>query len=387
MSKGIDYSWARPGAANIVAKGYTFVLRYLSHDSGKTLDAPDLNDLRSHGLDVGVVWESTATRPLVGHDGGVQDAKDAVAEADALGIPSSVPIYFAVDFDINDAQKVVAGEYMKGVISVIGLDRVGAYGGFYWIKYCVENNLAVKFWQTLAWSGGQVHPKTDIYQNGDTDFAGGADIDEARTSDIGVWKSSTSPAPTPSPAPQPSPVVNGGDYVVVRGDNLSKIAANHNMSLAQVEELNPQLGPSAGRSFDRINVGDVVHLSGSVPAPAPSPSGNTYVVVSGDNLSAIAARNGLSLAQIESYNPQLGPDAGRSFDRINVGDVVNLGGGAPAPAPQETVITVPSGPDGYLSNIAAKYGTSVSQIVSWNQGKYPSMSANYVQAGWSIRVA
>lgn len=49
-------------------------------------------------------------------------------------------------------------------------------------------------------------------------------------------------------------------------------------------------------------------------------------------------------------------------------------------------ISVPSGPAGYLGNIAAQYGTSVNQIVAWNRPKYPSMSANYVQAGWVIRV-
>lgn len=49
-------------------------------------------------------------------------------------------------------------------------------------------------------------------------------------------------------------------------------------------------------------------------------------------------------------------------------------------------ITIPSGPDGYLSNIAAKYGSTVQQIINWNLWKYPNMSANYVQAGWTIRV-
>jgi GH25 family lysozyme M1 (1,4-beta-N-acetylmuramidase) len=48
-------------------------------------------------------------------------------------------------------------------------------------------------------------------------------------------------------------------------------------------------------------------------------------------------------------------------------------------------ITVPSGPAGYLGNLAAQYGTSVDQIVKWNSGKYP-ISANRVNAGWVIRV-
>lgn len=56
--------------------------------------------------------------------------------------------------------------------------------------------------------------------------------------------------------------------------------------------------------------------------------------------------------------------------------------------PQSTAqyITVPSGPAGYLGNLSARFGTSVKDLVDWNKGKYPNMSANYVQSGWVIRV-
>ena len=54
MGKVADFSWARPGGANLKAKGYTGVMRYLSHDTGKTLDASELADYRANGLAVGV---------------------------------------------------------------------------------------------------------------------------------------------------------------------------------------------------------------------------------------------------------------------------------------------------------------------------------------------
>lgn len=73
------------------------------------------------------------------------------------------------------------------------------------------------------------------------------------------------------------------------------------------------------------------------------------------------------------------------YDYNAVQAAVNQKVGVPAQS-AEQYITVPSGPSGYLGNIAAQYGTSVSQIVSWNKGKYPSLSPNYVQAGWVIRV-
>ena len=48
--------------------------------------------------------------------------------------------------------------------------------------------------------------------------------------------------------------------------------------------------------------------------------------------------------------------------------------------------TVPSGPSGYLGNIAAQFGTTVDKIVALNKNKYPSITPNYVQAGWNLQV-
>jgi len=72
------------------------------------------------------------------------------------------------------------------------------------------------------------------------------------------------------------------------------------------------------------------------------------------------------------------------YDPAEIQRLVNIKVGVP-PANTAQYFTVPSGPAGYLGNIAARFGTSVGQIVEWNKGKYP-ISANYVQAGWVIRV-
>lgn len=75
--------------------------------------------------------------------------------------------------------------------------------------------------------------------------------------------------------------------------------------------------------------------------------------------------------------------AGYNYTTIQT--LVNKKVGQPAQSATE-FITVPSGPAGYLGNIAKLHKTTVSQIVAWNKGKYPNISANYVQAGWIIRV-
>lgn len=73
------------------------------------------------------------------------------------------------------------------------------------------------------------------------------------------------------------------------------------------------------------------------------------------------------------------------YDSNAIQTIVNQRSGA-YPAAQPVNFTVPSGPAGYLGNIAAANGTTVAQIVAWNKAKYPSLSANYVQAGWVLRV-
>lgn len=55
------------------------------------------------------------------------------------------------------------------------------------------------------------------------------------------------------------------------------------------------------------------------------------------------------------------------------------------PTTQHAVnIVIPAG--AWLGNIAAQYGTTVAQLLVWNKPKYPAMTANYIQAGWTIRV-
>lgn len=39
-----------------------------------------------------------------------------------------------------------------------------------------------------------------------------------------------------------------------------------------------------------------------------------------------------------------------------------------------------------LGAIASQYGTSVAQLLVWNRPKYPTMTANYIQVGWTIKV-
>ena len=56
---GLDYSWARPGGAALVAAGVTSVGRYLATD-GRGITAGEFNDYVSHGVTVWFIKEATS---------------------------------------------------------------------------------------------------------------------------------------------------------------------------------------------------------------------------------------------------------------------------------------------------------------------------------------
>lgn len=135
------------------------------------------------------------------------------------------------------------------------------------------------------------------------------------------------------------------------------------------------------------------HIDGTAepaaPAAPPAPTSTaTYHVNSGDVLSVIIEKYpGTTVEDFVNANkakyPQITPDF------IEAGwDLVIPGShnpeASPAPsAPAEERITVPPAPEGDLSNLAAKYGSTVAEIVEWNKAAYPQVSPDFVEAGWT----
>ncbi len=204
MRFGLDYAWGHPiSPAAHKAAGSSFACRYLSNDASKNLDAAEAKTLRSNGIDVVVVWETTAKRALAGEGAGAADARTAVAQATECGIPADRPIYFAVDFDETPAQAAAVASYFRGVNSVLGRARTGVYGGYWVVKRLVEAGLVAYVWQTYAWSGGLVHPAGNLYQYSNGHVVDGRDCDynHSLTEDFGQWGY----RPTGEPPAQPKP--------------------------------------------------------------------------------------------------------------------------------------------------------------------------------------
>lgn len=198
---GIDYAGGRPGGAAISAAGYAFCVRYLTAGGpglpGKLLTPGEFADLQAHGISVVLNWETTADRMLGGYAVGVADAGEALITARTLGVPDNRPIFFSADWDATLAQQTQIDAYLQGCAAVIGIARVGIYGGYWPVKRALDSGTARWAWQTGAWSGGNRDPRIHLYQRVGTVTVGGipCDVNEAcQLPDFGQHPSPTSPA-------------------------------------------------------------------------------------------------------------------------------------------------------------------------------------------------
>ena len=176
------------------------------------------------------------------------------------------------------------------------------------------------------------------------------------------------------------------EYTIARGDTISSIAGRYGLDTYEVLKLN-NLQPNTV-----IYPGQKIKLTGSAAAPAAKPAapaaatastgGSVYTVKSGDTLGAIAARHGVKLSEVLSWN-------GLNMSSIIYpGQKVKIGSGqsaapapaanpapapaqAPAPAASSGSYTVKSGDT--LSAIAAKHGVKLSDILSANKLTMSSM--------------
>lgn len=364
-TEGIDYSWARPGGRNIKNAGKQFVVRYLFEDGqgGKGLDANELADLVNNGLEIVLVYEAFAASPKEGAQTGKAHAAAAQREINRLGLPANSVVYFAADWDAQANEQGQIDDYLRGAASVIGLERVGLYGSADVMTRTMASGTAKWFWQTYAWSKGRVQEGIHLYQYSNGQNLNGA-VDFNRTSldNYGqVSKAGQISVPTPTPS---NPAPAQGTYTVRSGDTLSGIAARYGTTVAALVAANGIANPNL------INVGQVLQLSGSAPAPAPQ-GGNVYVVQPGDTLSAIAQRNGTNWQTLAALNQLANPNL------IRVGDKITLPGGAEAPAGRKTYKIV-SGDS--LSAIASRNGTDVATLQRLNEISNP----NLIYAGTTI---
>jgi Domain of unknown function (DUF1906) len=158
MREGVDYAFTpHPSTASLKKAGKTFVLRYFAGGAGgsKELTASEAKELSTAGLDIGVVWETSAGRAGRGGLAGATDARKAKAQAEAVGMPADRPIYFAVDYDANPTPGSGVDRYFRAVANVLGVERTGVYGGYKVVKFLFDQKRIKYGWQTYAWTAGR----------------------------------------------------------------------------------------------------------------------------------------------------------------------------------------------------------------------------------------
>jgi hypothetical protein len=195
--EGVDYAWEHPGGAALQRAGKRFAARYLSNDPQKNVSRAEADDLAAHDVSMVVVWESAAKRPLSGRAAGISDAKAAVRQAAAAGMPKGRPVYFAVDFDATKGQMAAVLAYLDGAASVLSTALTGVYGGIDVVRAALDGGHVRWAWQTRAWSEGHWDPRAHIRQ-GATQTIGGVscDLNTATQPDYGQWMPGQTPQPT-----------------------------------------------------------------------------------------------------------------------------------------------------------------------------------------------
>lgn len=118
-------------------------------------------------------------------------------------------------------------------------------------------------------------------------------------------------------------------YTVVAGDTMWRIAIKHGIGLSELLKANPQITNSS-----LIVPGQIINI------PSSSTSTSTYTVVTGDTLWGIAAKQGISLNDLMTANPQI-----TNSSLIFPGQKINLPSttGTPSVPSTPSAPTIPSG--------------------------------------------
>ncbi len=195
-------------------------------------------------------------------------------------------------------------------------------------------------------------------------------------------------------------IKDGGDgerivYRVKSGDYLGKIASRHRCTVAQIKRWNNlksnniSIGQrlviyrgGVASSSSSASTGSSSSATSSSKSSASSSSATpnaTYTVKSGDTLSGIASRHGITLAQLKQWN-------GLTSNNIKVGQKLKVkaaGSSQSSAAPASgdyTTYTVKSGDSFY--SIAQKYpGVSAQNIMDFN-----GISSSKLRPGMEIKI-
>lgn len=250
--KVLDYSYARFTGAQVHNLGADSVCRYLTvvnnSTRGKLLTRHEAEELSAAGVSIVSNFEFDERDAEGGFARGKEYAMLALEQHAAAGGPPGRPIYFSVDWDIEDhapglpntpehamAKLGQVAHYFRAINEQLGgPQRTGGYGGYWAIKRLVEAGLIGYAWQTRAWSGGQWYPGVALRQQ---EFNQSYDVNYTDAEDFGQWRIGWTPHS--GGAAVTIPTTSEVWHRVKPGDNLTHLAAHYGTTVAAILALNP----------------------------------------------------------------------------------------------------------------------------------------------------
>jgi len=191
MIEGVDYSTAHPSIQSLVDGGKEFAGRYVGLGGfNKWLTQDEAKVLSVAGVSIVALCEGVTSWMLGGWSAGQAATKAANAQAVGCGMPPDRPIYLSCDFDVTAAQWPAVLSCLAGAANVVGVERVGIYGGTNALRWARTAGAASWFWQALGWRQGVWLDWVNVqqYRNGVSFGGGNVDFDQALTVDYGQWK-------------------------------------------------------------------------------------------------------------------------------------------------------------------------------------------------------
>ncbi|MCW2960726.1 MAG: peptidase [Thermoleophilia bacterium] len=318
-----------------------------------------------------------------GVDYSVPEGTPIVAAADGTVIVAETNPYgggleVVIDHGVDDQGKPVFSRYLhqSAIETAVGAqvkqgERIGLVGstgnttGAH-LHFEVSNAFTKH-----DWSKETVDP--NVYISGARTLAPGEGATPAPTQ-----------APTQAPA-APTKPTSDATYTVQPGETLGAIALKHGTTWTALSAANADTIADP----NLIHPGDKLRLPA---APVSPPASATYVVQPGDSLSAIAAREGVSLDALIEANRAL---VGANPDLIQVGAtvVVPRGDVAVAAAPAAGAPAAPAAPSGvgaarpeidaFIATAAAAYGADAGVL-----GRIAELESSYdtgdIMNDWDI---